>query len=90
MVKTVASAVRTTVEFVIQNQTVKTIRSGAKVLLEATDKAMHIRECYMRMVWLTTWFAALIQQRLPNAVALAVVCNGMPLHSGLSGTAMRA
>jgi len=53
-VKTVASAVRTTVEFVIQNQTVKTMFSGAKVVFEATDKALHIRERYERMVWLVT------------------------------------
>ena len=79
-VKAVASAVRTAVEFVIQNQTVKTILSGAKVMIEATDKALHIRECYKRMVWLATWFAALIQQTFcitngARACTSALLCN---------------
>lgn len=79
-VKAVASAVRTAVKFVIQNQTVKTVLSGAKVVAEATDKALHIRECYKRMVWLATWFAALIQKTFcitkgASAYTSALLCN---------------
>lgn len=79
-VKAVASAVRTAVEFVIQNQTVKTILSGDQGRGRATDKALHIRECYKRMVWLATWLAAVIEKTFcitkgASAYTSALLCN---------------
>lgn len=79
VVKTAVNFVKTAVERMAQNQTVKTIATGARALAKVTDRVLHIREWYERMVWLVAWLGALIEQMFCttkcSACASLLLCN---------------